>query len=100
MDFEIKKSLRVDHTDVNYCCLIMQDLIKLPFVKSHLFITPVIVDTIKNFLCRNYDHNVYATNQQIYIDNRHTSSDSASSTDFKIDLPTDVSLPVNTAFYI
>lgn len=47
MDFEIKKSLRVDHTDVNYCCLIMQDLIKLPFVKSHLFITPVIVDTIK-----------------------------------------------------
>jgi hypothetical protein len=47
MDFEIKKSLRVDHTDVDFCCLIMRDLIKLPFNRSHLFIAPVIVDTIK-----------------------------------------------------
>lgn len=38
--------------------------------------------------------------KKIYIDSRHKSSDSASHTDFKIDLPVNITLPPNTAFYI
>ena len=70
MDFEIKKSLRVDNIvssvyttsiyvtkqanafecflkDENRCCLIMQDLIRLPFAKENLYIASEIVETIK-----------------------------------------------------
>ena len=37
MDVEIKKSLRVDKTDVKRCCLIMDDLINLEINKQQLF---------------------------------------------------------------
>ena len=33
--------------DENRCCLIMQDLMKLPFTKDNLFVAPEIVETIK-----------------------------------------------------
>ena len=35
-----------------------------------------------------------------YTDNRHTSSDYANNTDFKIDLPINSTLPSNTAYYV
>jgi hypothetical protein len=38
--------------------------------------------------------------KKIYIDSRHKSNDSVSNSDFKIDLPVNISLPENTAFYI
>ena len=36
--------------------------------------------------------------KKIYIDSRHKSNDSVYNTDFKIDLPVNISLPENTAF--
>ena len=38
--------------------------------------------------------------KKIYIDSRHSASDDASSTDFKVDLLVNITLPYNTAFYI
>ena len=38
--------------------------------------------------------------KKIYIDSRHKSNDSSSNTDFKIDLPVNIALLDNTAFYI
>ena len=38
--------------------------------------------------------------KKIYIDSRHKSNDSVSNTDFKIDLPVNISLPEKTALYI
>ena len=38
--------------------------------------------------------------KNIYIDSRHSAKDSASSSDFKVDLPINLTLPPNTAFYI
>lgn len=52
MDREIKKSLTLDNTDEKRCCLIMEDLLKLPFLQKHLFKCPEIVETIKK--CRKY----------------------------------------------
>lgn len=33
--------------DVNRCCLIMEDLIKLPFTQKHLFKSAALIDTIR-----------------------------------------------------
>lgn len=52
MDFEIKKSLRVDFTDVDHCFRIMEDLKKLPIKSEHLFKAPKILETIKK--CRKF----------------------------------------------
>ena len=38
--------------------------------------------------------------KKIYIDSRHSAKDSTSSSDFKTDLPINLTLPHNTAFYI
>ena len=38
--------------------------------------------------------------QKIYIDTRHSTADSKSTSDFKISLPNNITLPSNTAFYI
>ena len=38
--------------------------------------------------------------KKIYIDSRFKSSDSASDSDFKIDLPTTLLMPEDTGFYI
>ena len=38
--------------------------------------------------------------KKIYIDTRFMSSDSESSSNFKVDLPTTVTLPEDTVFYI
>ena len=38
--------------------------------------------------------------KKIYIDNRHSTADSTSTSDFKISLPNNITLPSNTAFYI
>jgi hypothetical protein len=52
MDVEIKKSLRVDKTDVKRCCLIMDDLMNIEMVKEDIFKAPEIVETIKK--CRKF----------------------------------------------
>lgn len=36
--------------DVERCCLLMEDLVKLPFTQSHLFKAPEIVETIRKVL--------------------------------------------------
>ena len=38
--------------------------------------------------------------KKIYIDTRHSTADSKSTSDFKISLPNNITLPSNTAFYI
>ena len=38
--------------------------------------------------------------KKIYIDTRLTTADSKSTSDFKISLPNNITLPTNTAFYI
>ena len=38
--------------------------------------------------------------KKLYIDSRYKSSDSASHTDFKIDLPTSSLMPENSGFYV
>ena len=38
--------------------------------------------------------------KKIYLDNRHSTADSKSTSDFKISLPNNITLPSNTAFYI
>ena len=38
--------------------------------------------------------------KKIYIDSRHCTSDSKSSSDFKANLPINITLPPNTYFYI
>ena len=38
--------------------------------------------------------------KKIYIDNRHSTADSKSTSDFKISLPNNITLPSSTAFYI
>ena len=38
--------------------------------------------------------------KKIYIDTRHSTADSKSTSDFKISLPNNIALPSNTAFYI
>ena len=40
------------------------------------------------------------TIKKIYIDTRHSTADSKSTSDFKISLPNNITLPSNTAFYI
>ncbi len=47
MNNQIKISLIVAHQDVERCCFIMEDLLKLPFKQRHLFNTPEIVETIR-----------------------------------------------------
>ena len=37
---------------------------------------------------------------QIYIDTRHRTAESKSTSDFKINLPSNITLPSSTAFYI
>ena len=37
---------------------------------------------------------------KIYIDTRHSTADSNSTSDFKISMPNNITLPYNTAFYI
>jgi hypothetical protein len=36
--------------DEKRCCLIMEDLLKLPFLQKHLFKCPEIVETIKKVI--------------------------------------------------
>lgn len=48
-------SLKLDHTDVERCHMIMEDMLKLPFEKKHLFNSPEIIDTIKK--CRKFTDN-------------------------------------------
>ena len=38
--------------------------------------------------------------KKIYIDTRHSTADSKSTSDFNISLPNNITLPSNTAFYI
>jgi len=52
MDVQIRISLKKDNIDVELCCMIMEDMLKLPFSKKHLFNSPEIVDTIKK--CRKF----------------------------------------------
>ncbi len=47
MNNQIKISLTVAHQDVERCCFIMEDLLKLPFKQRHLFNTPEIIETIR-----------------------------------------------------
>ena len=38
--------------------------------------------------------------KKIYIDTRHSTAESKSTSDFKVMLPSNITLPSNTAFYI